>query len=49
MTPHYKHNEMVNNTIEKFRKENALWRKTAEGLKIELKTPEQFVTPKTHK
>ena len=41
---------MVNNTIERFQKEDAWSRKTANSLKIfNPKTPKQYMTPKIHK
>ena len=44
------HNEMANNTTERFQKENLLSKKTAEHLKIfSPKTSKFFITPKIHK
>ena len=44
------HNEMANNTTERFQKENLLSKKTAEHLKIfSPKTSKFFITAKIHK
>ena len=45
--PTLQHNKIVNNTIERFQKENLLSKKTAEGLKIfNTKTPQFYITLK---
>ena len=48
--PTLQHNEMGNNTIERFQKENLWSKKPAEGLKIfNPKTPKFWTAPKIHK
>ena len=41
---------MVNDTLDRFKNENLLSKKTAEGIKaINPKTPKFYITPKIHK
>ena len=41
---------MVNDTLDRFKNENLLSKKTAQGLKvINPKTPKFYITPKIHK
>ena len=44
------HNKMVNDTLDQFKNDNLLSKKTAEGLKIiNPRIPKFYITPKTHK
>ena len=44
------HNKMVNYTLEQFKNENLLSKKSADGLKIiNPKTAKFYITPKIHK
>ena len=48
--PTLQHNKVVNNTLDRFKSENLLFRKTAERLKaINLKTPTFCIISKIHK
>ena len=48
--PTLQHNKMVNDTLDRFKNESLLSKKTAEGLKvINPKTPKFYITPKIHK
>ena len=48
--PNLQHCKMVNDTLDRFKNENLLSKKTAEGLKIiNPKTPKFFTTPKIHR
>ena len=48
--PTLQHNKIVNDTLDRFKNENLLSKKTAEGLKvINPKTPKFCITPKIHK
>ena len=44
------HSNLVNNTIDRFKKENLLSKKLADGLKsVNPKAPKFYISPKTHK
>ena len=48
--PNLQHNKMVNDTLDRFKNENLLSKKTAEGLKVIYpKTPKFYITPKIQK
>ena len=48
--PTLQHNRMVNETIERFKNEKLLPKKTADGLKVSNpKTPKFYISPKIHK
>ena len=48
--PTLQHSNLVNDTIDRFKKENLLSKKLADGLKsVNLKTPKFYVSPKIHK
>ena len=48
--PILQHNKMVNDTLDRFKNENLLSKKTAEGLKVIYpKTPKFYITPKIQK
>ena len=48
--PTLQHNKMVNDTLDRFKNENLLSKKTAEGLKIiKPKTLKFYIGPKIHK
>ena len=48
--PTLQHNRMVNETIERFKNEKLLPKKTADGLKVSTpKTPKFYISPKIHK
>ena len=48
--PTLQHNRMINQTIERFKNEKLLPKKTADGLKVSnQKTPKFYISPKLHK
>ena len=48
--PTLQHSNLVNDTIDRFKKENLLSKKLADRLKsVNLKTPKFYVSPKIHK